>query len=260
MVKLVIKKVTDKPTKQQKEWTPTSIVVNPKAQPENVDIVRKAKAYKYYGLKINEETLGIKNMTLMEVMSALDISTNYVIGRDEALSAEGKAHYHIHFKDERTLDALQKHKQRVLPNWGRTTKLYPPKDRVENIMCWYGYAVKEQVIHVSSEIDRVVLEQEAHTQRAFKQSQLNYGKNQQEKKDQKKDLETRLYDKLDEIPITYDFFYTSVWLNKFYRQETNNTPTRQQRERLVWNYLLTRGHKTDEDMVIWEYSSNKLST
>jgi len=221
-------------------------------------IVRKAKAFKYYGLKINEETLEAKNKTILEVVELLGITENYVVGRDEALSAEKKAHYHIHFKDERTLDALQKYKQRMMPNWGRTTKLYPPKDRVDNIMCWYGYAVKEQVIAVSDGIDKTVLAQEAHTQNAFKKSQLNFGKAQQEKKEQKKDLETKLYEQLDEIPIEYNFYHTAVWLNKFYLEETKNLPTRQQRERLVWAYLINRGHKTHEDHIMWEYSSNKI--
>lgn len=219
-------------------------------------IVRKAKQHMYYGLKINEDILIEKNMTVLEVVCLLELK-EYVIGRDEALSAEKKAHYHIHFRDDRTLDALQKFKQRMMPNWGRTTKLYPPKDRVGTIMAWYGYAVKEQLIGCSSEIDKSELEKEAHTQRAFKQSQLNWGQAQQEKKEQKKDLETRLYDKLDDMPLERTFFKTAVWLNKFYLEETKNLPTKNQRERLVWNYLLSRGYKTHEDHIIWEYAGNQ---
>ena len=221
-------------------------------------IVRKAIAYKYYGLKINEEVLIVKDKTILEVIVLLGIEDGeYVIGRDEALSADTKPHYHIHFKDERTLDALQKHKQRVMPEWGRTTKLYPPKDRVDNIMCWYGYAVKEQLIFASDTVDKVILAQEAHTQAAYKQSQLNYGKQQEEKKVARQDLQTLIFTQLDNIPLKHEFYEVAVWFHKFFRLETKHVPIRSQIEKYVWDYLIDRGYKTDADRILWEFG-NKL--
>lgn len=69
-------------------------------------IVRKAIAYKYYGIKVNQEVLDMKNKTINDVVQLLGIKDGFVIGKDEELSATGKPHYHVHFRDERTLDAL----------------------------------------------------------------------------------------------------------------------------------------------------------
>lgn len=226
------------------------------APPQNT-IVRKAIAYKYYGLKINEEVLTLKNKTILEVVVLLDL-TEYVVGRDDALSGSKKPHYHIHFRDERTLDALKKHKQRVMPDWGRATKLYPPKDRVDNIMCWYGYAVKEQLIFATDGIDKIVLAQEAHTQNAYKKSQLNYGKQQEEKKQAKKDLETMIFSQIDDLPlIRKDFYEVAVWVSKFFYTEVKSPPIRSQIEKYTWTYLIERGYKTHEDYILYQFG-NKL--
>lgn len=223
---------------------------------ENV-IVRKAVAYKYYGLKVNQDTLDIKKVTIQEVAELFQLTDNYVIGKDIALSADQKVHYHIHFKDARTLEALQKYKQKVMPDWGRTTKLYPPKDRVENVMCWYGYAVKENLVYASPEIDLELLKLEQHTQAEFKKSQLNWGKQQEQKKQVKKDLETTIYEQLDKLPLNYDFFNVAVWVSKFYYQEVKSLPIRSQIEKLVWKYLIDRKHKDYEDYIIYQFP-NKL--
>lgn len=221
-------------------------------------IVRKAIAYKYYGIKVNQEVLDIKQKTIHEVVELLGIKDSYVIGRDEELSATAKPHYHIHFRDERTLDALQKYKQRVMPEWGRTTKLYPPKDRVDNIMCWYGYATKENEVFVSPEIDKEQLRLEQHTQAEFKKSQLNYGKQKQEKKDAKKDLETSIFSQLDDIPLTPEFKFVALHVIRIFREITETLPIRTQFERIAWKYLTDRKHKTEEDYLLWNYSSEKL--
>ena len=184
---------------------------------------RKAIAYRYYGIKINQETLTFKNTTIDAVVELLGLK-EYVIGKDEALSATGKPHYHIHFKDDRTLDALQKYKQRVMPDWGERPS-YIPKDRVDNIMCWYGYACKENLIHATASIDAVVLAQEAHTQHAYKQSQLNYGKQKEEKKNQKKDLETTIFSQIDDLPLTRkDFVEVAEWVDKFFLYRNKTCP------------------------------------
>jgi len=210
---------------------------------------RKAIAYRYYGLKINEDTLTAKNKTILEVIELLGLK-EFVIGRDASLSANQQPHYHIHFRDDRTLDALQKYKQRVMPEWGRTTKLYPPKDRVDNIMCWYGYACKEQLIFASDTIDKVILSQEAHTQRAFKQSQLNYGKQQEEKKTVKKDLETTIFNLIDDLQlISHPFLVVAEWVDKFFFQETKRCASRSQIENYTWTYVISRGFETHKNRV-----------
>ena len=212
---------------------------------------RKAIAYRYYGLKINEDTLTAKNQTILEVTNLLGLK-EYVIGRDEALSANQKPHYHIHFRDDRTLDALQKYKQRVMPEWGRTTKLYPPKDRVDNIMCWYGYACKEKLIHATDTIDKVLLAQEAHTQHAFKQSQLNYGKQKEEKKSEKKDLETTIFSQIDDLQLQqHPFITVAEWVDKYYFTETKKCATRSQLENYTWTYLMSRGYETHRNRVLY---------
>lgn len=231
-------------------------IVRKKVQTTLTDITdRKAIAYRYYGLKINEETLTVKNQTIMEVISLLGLK-EYVVGRDSALSATGKPHYHIHFRDDRTLDALQKHKQRVMPEWGRTTKLYPPKDRVDNIMCWYGYAVKEQQIHVTDGIDTVLLAQEAHTQSAYKKSQLNWGKQKEEKKQEKQDLETSIFSQIDDLPLVdKNFLEVAIWVDTFYFTAVKCSPITSQTEKLTWNYLLSRGLATHRDHVLWKFKN-----
>lgn len=225
-------------------------------KPKN-EATRKAIAYKYYGLKINEEVLALKNKTILEVVVLLGLE-EYVVGRDDALSGSKKPHYHIHFRDDRTLDALQKYKQRVMPEWGRTTKLYPPKDRVDNIMCWYGYAVKEQLIFASDTVDKTILAQEAHTQAAFKKSQLNYGKQQEEKKEAKRDLEKTIFTQIDDLPLgKKDFYEIAVWVSKFFYAEVKSPPIRSQIEKYTWIYLLERGYKTHEDYILYQFG-NKL--
>lgn len=225
-------------------------------KPENV-IVRKAINYKYYGLKVNDEVLKIKNKTIQEVAELMDLKDNYVIGRDDTLSSDGKVHYHIHFKDERTLDALQKFKQRNMPDWGRATKLYPPKSKVDNIMCWYGYAVKENIVYVSPDVIMEQLLLEQHTQAEFKRSQLNWGRQQEAKKQEKKDLETVIFSQIDNLPIQYHFFEVAVYVSKFYYTEIKSVPIRSQVEKLVWKYLIDRGHKNWEDYILYQFP-NKL--
>jgi len=233
-----------------------NIIIRKPKQTTITDITdRKAIAYRYYGLKINEDTLTAKNATILEVVTLLGLK-EYVIGKDEALSASGKPHYHIHFRDDRTLDALQKYKQRVMPEWGRTTKLYPPKDRVDNIMCWYGYACKETLIHATETIDPIALAQEAHTQHAYKQSQLNYGKQQEEKKQAKKDLETTIFSQLDDMPLPRkDFISIAEWVSKFFMDEVKCPPIKSQIEKYTWTYLLTREYASHRDYILWQFSN-----
>jgi hypothetical protein len=222
------------------------------------EIVRKAIAWKYYGIKVNQEVLDIKKQTINTVVELLGIKDSYVIGRDEELSATQKPHYHIHFKDERTFEALQQHKKRYMPEWGRSTKLYHPKDRVENILCWFGYATKEKEIYVSPDIDKEKLKLEQHTQAEFKKSQINFGKQQEEKKAAKKDLETSIYDQLDDIPIEKEFRTVALHVIRIYREIAEHLPIKSQFERITWKYLTDRKFKTDEDYLLWNYSHDKL--
>lgn len=258
----IVKKVDeDHPTSQLPLPPSMNIKIkkDPTATPVAVDLTtRKAVAYRYYGLKVNQDVLDLKKKTIQDVIELLGLKDSYVIGRDEALSANGRAHYHIHFKDDRTLDALQKYKQRVMPEWGRSTKLYPPKDRVDNIICWYGYAIKEKVVYISPEIDKHQLELEQHTQAEFKKSQLNFGKQKQEKKEQKKDLETSIFSQLDDLPIQYEYGIVGHHVTRIFREITDNPPIRSQVERIAWKYLTARKHKTDLEYFVWMYSLDKI--
>ena len=256
----IIKKVpaSDNPTVQQKNWTPTEIVTAPTTTKDKQKL-RRLTCWKYYGIKINKETFDLKKTDWTTIVEAMELKdTEYVVGLDEQLSTDKKPHYHIHFKSEKTLGALQDFKKVAMPNWGPSTKLYPPKERVENFECWAGYAVKENFISHNKLKDILLVEKEAHTQRAYKQSQLNYGALVEEKKQAKKDIQSYIFSQLDIMPIQYEFFPVAVQITRIFRAETKIPPIRSQVERMAWSYLLDKNHKTDEEYVLWMYTSQKL--
>lgn len=150
------------------------------------------------GLKVNKETLVAKNKSINDVANIMRLSEKFVIGYDENLSLKSKPHYHIHFMYEGSLGAIQKFKQRNLKDWGTSTKLYEAKDKKESDpYCWYGYAVKENLIYASQDIDMVALNINAHTQHAFKRSKLEYGNKVETKKVVKSTTEDKIYLDLD---------------------------------------------------------------
>jgi len=150
------------------------------------------------GLKVNKETLDSKGKSIQDVANLMRLTEKFVIGYDETMSLKSRPHYHIHWLHEGTFGALQKFKQRNLKDWGTSTKLYQAKDKKESDpYCWYGYAVKENEIYVSSDIDKIALDINAHTQHAFKRSKLDYGNKIEIKKDKKQTTEEKLFVDLD---------------------------------------------------------------
>ena len=78
-----------------------------------VDITEATKPL-LMGLKVNQSTLVEKNVTIEEVANLLNLTEKYVIGLDKDLSDTQQPHYHIHFRYNGKLDAIQKLKQRNL--------------------------------------------------------------------------------------------------------------------------------------------------
>lgn len=204
----------------------------------------------YYGLKINECELTLRNMTILEIITKFDFKT-WVVGRDEALGKKAVPHYHIHFKSSKTIEALRKQKQLVLPNWGRSTKLSPPSSDKDNWYCWAGYATKEQIIGMSNDItdeDKIEIAKHAHTQATIKQSKLNWSNKKDEQKEQKKDLESRIYEILDKeylgktFPVVgmSDLAQIGVTFSKAYFEEVGELPPGTTLKSKVWKYAITR--------------------
>ena len=151
------------------------------------------------GLKVNKETLVAKNKSITDVANIMRLTEKFVIGYDESLSLKSKPHYHIHFLYDGTLGAIQKFKQRNLKDWGTSTKLYEAKDKKDSDpYAWYGYAVKENEIYVSPDIDKIALDINAHTQHAFKRSKMEYGNKIEVKKVNKQTTEDKIFIDLDE--------------------------------------------------------------
>lgn len=128
------------------------------------------------GLKINVCTLIDQKKTIQEVVALLSIKENYVIGLDTLHTKGGKPHYHVHFLYTGKLTAIQQMKQRKLKGFGMTCKLGKAKEKDKwEPYAWLGYAVKEELVHKSDDINLVELEKHAHTQLEFKKSKLKYG-------------------------------------------------------------------------------------
>ncbi|WP_445772319.1 hypothetical protein, partial [Rheinheimera sp.] len=144
-----------------------------------------------YGLKINEHTLEEKSQTIENIIDLLGIQLcTYVVGYDTKLSESAKPHYHFHWTDTRSLEALRKHKGRVMKAYGKDCKLYPAK-KVEgsDFYVWYGYAVKEELILASHDIDRDRLAVEAAVQAKIKKDKLKYEDKKEFKKAQQQSFE-----------------------------------------------------------------------
>ena len=200
----------------------------------------------YYGLKINECELTKHNITVLEIVKRFGFET-WVVGRDEALGKKGIAHYHIHFKSKKNIAALRKQKQVVLPNWGLTTKLGPPrKDHSKDWFCWAGYATKELLVGMSNDItpdDKIEIAKHAHTQAVIKQSKLNWSDKQDDKKEAKKDLETRLYDILDKALLGKPEVYTELVALHFcnaYFADVGELPPATTLKSKVWKWCVSR--------------------
>lgn len=198
------------------------------------------------GLKINESTLVEKKVTIEEVANLLNLTENYVIGYDVSLSESQQPHYHIHFRYYGKLEAIQKLKQRKMKDFGKSTKLYQAKDKKEsNPYSWYGYAVKENQIFASPDLDTRVLEMEQHTMREFKKSQLKQGKKIEAKKGEKRTFEEKLFELAEEIHFfKKSWILTAESISRISMEKLETFLTISRVEYYTWKFLLTKKHIT----------------
>lgn len=197
------------------------------------------------GFKINVSTLTAKKVTIEEVRNLLEITEHYVIGLDTNYSINEVPHYHIHFQSDRTFLAMQQFKKRKLIGYGTSTKIYNPKKdvKVSDPYCWYGYAVKEQFISKSLDVDEIQMNMHAHTQLEFKKSKLKYGKKMEAKKEVKKTYEEKLFEGMDKY-YTGGFMDTAKHISRISLDELEAFLTISRVEYYTWKYLLTRKHIT----------------
>lgn len=221
---------------------PANKVVEPKKGPKQTKLKFKPE---YYGLKINECELEKHNTTVLEIIKLFNFTT-WVVGRDEDLGKKKIPHYHIHFKSSKTLDALQKQKQKVMTRWGRSTKIAGPSSDMDNWHCWAGYATKEKIIGMSSDIsdlDKVEIAKHAHTQAVIKKSKLDWSNKQDVKKQEKNDLETRIFSILDKEFLhnaTIDTIELSGRFGDCYFDEVGEMPPATTSKSKIWKWLYTR--------------------
>ncbi|WP_445775544.1 hypothetical protein [Shewanella sp.] len=196
----------------------------------------------YLGLKVNVATLQEKNVTIEEVAKLLLLTNNYVIGLDSQYSQKSLPHYHIHFRYDGKYDAIQKLKARKLKDYGKSCKLFKAKD-VEggDPYAWYGYAVKEQKVFVSDGLDVAQLDKHAHTQLAFKKSQLKYGEKKEASKVVKQTFEESIFDEVDKRKFGFKTFnqYASM-ISQIALDSHNSFLIPNRLEYMTWKYLLTK--------------------
>lgn len=197
------------------------------------------------GLKVNVSTLTDKKVTIDDVRNMLNISDHYVIGLDTE-GIKGVPHYHIHFQYLGKYDAIQKLKCRKLKDYGKSTKLYQAKDKKDSDpYAWYGYAVKEKTISVSSDVDATPLNIHAHTQNEYKKSQRKYGEKIETKKTEKVNFEESIFDEIvylksqgtDTYPRRFEHYATMVSQIAWKQHKRILLPNRV--EYYTWKYLLT---------------------
>lgn len=211
-----------------------------------------------YGLKINEHTLGEKCMTIEEILNIMSITDcPYVVGFDTKLSESAKPHYHIHWSDTRSLEALRKHKGRVMKAYGKDTKLYPAK-KIEgsDFYVWYGYAVKEAIVMTSHDIDIERLKIEAQVQAKIKKDKLKYEDKKEFKKAQQQSFEDKLYELLDthyggEDAQPHDFRWWADKVFSFGLYNLERFLTKTPLEIITWKYLLKRKIFPTESYMNW---------
>jgi len=201
---------------------------------------KQEKQQSYFGLKVNVSILQEKQWTIDNVVEALKIKDcEHTIGYDNMLSEEQHPHYHIHWTDTRSLDALQKAKQKAMPQWGRTTKLYAAKDIPSgDVYCWYGYAVKEKQVYKSDSIDQALLDQHAHTQATIKRSRLNWVADQANKKVKEKTLEEEVFEGVKIDPQNPNQFRCiGVQIMERYLSITDKYPRKSTVENMTLKFL-----------------------
>lgn len=209
-----------------------------------------------FGIKINKCVLEEKQWTIENVAQCLGLEgKEYVIGLDVYMSRDKVPHYHIHWVDTRSYEALRSVKKRAMEGWGYTTKIYQAKKMPDgNKYCWFAYAIKENELYVSPLIsDRVQLDKHIHTQRIVKQSQLNYLANQDDKKAKAATLEEKCFaavkEYLNKNDIEPCLQSVAVQMHRTYRLETGNPMTKNQLLHYSYKYLLDNKIWSDDDYV-----------
>ena len=225
------------------------------------------------GLKVNKSTVEEKKTTIQEILKLMNITRDYAVGLDEKVSKKQIPHYHIHFTYYGTHSALTKYKQRKMPKWGASTKLYKAKDKHgSDLYAWYGYACKESIIEVSPEIEMEKLKENAHTQKAFWESKQKYGEKIEAKKALVVSNEEKLFQFLDlnalAFKIAPNACYTGTtnirsearqrkseltkvlaWILKWHMETFNKLTTYQRCEHLAYKWLITRQHMGYDELI-----------
>lgn len=208
---------------------------------------------KMYGIKINEKNLG--TMTIYDVVQKMKINENYVIGYDKELSEKEIPHYHIHFLDTRSFVALQSHKKRALKDLQNDDKIYQAKDKTESdVNCWYGYAVKEKIIHISEKLDRDAIIQQAMKQASIKKDKIKYQEKKTKQRENKKTTEEELYKYLEsEITVRQNqrfLFYSLLGMVvKYFLEKEDKLVMMYRAEQVALKFLLKTGRLHPEKYV-----------
>ena len=199
-----------------------------------------------YGLKINEDTLINKGVAIDDIPLMLGITESYAIGYDSMLSKTQQPHYHLHWLDKRGLACMQKVKQRAMPDWGRTTKMYPAKIKEgSDPYAWYGYACKEQTKILSTDLDPEQVRLHAHTQNEFKKAKINYVEKKEQKVKDKLTFEEEMFKYLD-TQLLSNFVQVATAIAHWHHKEHNKWITRSPLEMYAWKWCVSRGHFTYE--------------
>lgn len=210
-----------------------------------------------FGLKVNKSVLAEKGLTIYDVRDMLKIEKFYVIGFDSQFMKKDEEHYHIHFADKRNLEAMRKHKQKCMPNWGKSTKLYQAKEKANsNPYSWFGYAVKELDFYHSPDLDETLLHNESIVQLAFKKSKLEWITKKEEAREEKKELKEKVFEDILKDDDAYDdnkylggrqFCHIAPLVVKYYRKHAGRLPVKSVIESMTWEFLLDKCFATEYD-------------
>lgn len=220
-----------------------------------------------FGLKVNKSVLAEKGLTIYDVRDMLKIEKFYVIGFDSQFMKKDEEHYHIHFADKRSLEAMRKHKQKCMPNWGKSTKLYQAKEKANsNPYSWFGYAVKELDFYHSPDLDEKLLYNESIVQLAFKKSKLDWITKKEDAREEKKELKDKVFDSIKDDPEAYDdngylggraFGHIAPLFVKYYRKHAGKMPVKSVYESGTWEFLIDFCNATELEYVRF-FSGNKV--
>ena len=119
------------------------------------------------GVKIDLSVLDENGKTIQDVVNMLGLTVHYVIGKDQFHEGalEVPPHYHIHF----SFNGEPENVQTRLKDLGTSTKCYQANHEfISDPHHWYAYAVKENELFVSDDIDKAALDIQSIIQREFR--------------------------------------------------------------------------------------------